>query len=90
MAGVRPTVFNLDDVKSFDKKKLKPTETTVTNPDGTCIVEGKTSTGKASKKLSESRYGFVVDTALDLQVVEVADCLLMGESFIFLLHIKIQ
>ncbi|XP_005101100.1 dual specificity protein phosphatase 19 [Aplysia californica] len=79
--GVKPPPLNLDDVKAFDKRGLRKTETTVTNADGSRVVEGKDEEGTLYRRPSESScHGFVVDTAEDLQVAEVEEGLIMGSQ----------
>ncbi|CAL1531731.1 unnamed protein product [Lymnaea stagnalis] len=79
--GVKPSPLNLKDLKHFDKNILRKTETIVTNPDGTRVVEGKDAQGIPYRRPSDSSlHGFVVDTDEDLQVAEVRPGLIMGSQ----------
>uniref|UniRef100_A0A0B7BPM4 Protein-serine/threonine phosphatase n=1 Tax=Arion vulgaris TaxID=1028688 RepID=A0A0B7BPM4_9EUPU len=76
---VKPPPLSLSDLKSFDRSTLRKTETTVTNPDGSRIVEGKDDEGNPYRRPSESSlHGFVMDTIDDLQVAEVRPGLIIG------------
>lgn len=77
--GMKPPPLNLADVHKFDKAALRKTETTITNPDGSRIIEGKDDQGVPYRRASDSsQHGFVLDTSEDLQVAEVRPGLLMG------------
>lgn len=77
--GVKPPPLNLSDVRSFDKSALRKTETTVTNADGSRIIEGRDADGNLYRRPSESScHGFVIDLAEDLQVAEVRPGIIMG------------
>ncbi|BFZ01448.1 hypothetical protein BsWGS_04487 [Bradybaena similaris] len=79
--GFRPPPLNLSDVKCFNKNSLRKTETTVTNPDGSRIIEGKDEEGNPYRRPSESScHGFVLDLAEDLQVAEVKPGVIMGSQ----------
>ncbi|GFO42042.1 dual specificity protein phosphatase 19 [Plakobranchus ocellatus] len=79
--GIKPPPLKLSDLKSFDKNALRKTETVVTHPDGSRVIEGKDDQGIAYRRPSaSSQHGFVVDTAEDLQVAEVRPFLLMGSQ----------
>uniref|UniRef100_A0A0B6ZLR9 Protein-serine/threonine phosphatase n=1 Tax=Arion vulgaris TaxID=1028688 RepID=A0A0B6ZLR9_9EUPU len=78
--GAKPPPLDLSGVKSFDKNLLRKTETTVTNPDGTRVIEGKDVLGNVYSRPSEPSHGFVVSNAEDLQVAEVKPGIIMGSQ----------
>ncbi|KAK0057996.1 dual specificity protein phosphatase 19 [Biomphalaria pfeifferi] len=79
--GVKPSPLSLNDLKLFDRNALRKTETLITNPDGSRIIEGKDEEGNLYRRPStSSQHGFVVDWSEDLQVAEVRDGLIMGSQ----------
>lgn len=71
----------LDSLKSFDKTKLKQTDTKITTTEGLQIVEKRDSHGRIIHELVGGRtYGFVASIVDDLQVGEVlSDHLIIGK-----------
>ncbi|VDI11182.1 atypical dual specificity phosphatase [Mytilus galloprovincialis] len=72
----------LDSLKSFDKTKLKQTDTKITTTEGLQIVEKRDSHGRIIHELVGGRtYGFVASIVDDLQVGEVlSDHLIIGSQ----------
>ncbi|CAC5381574.1 unnamed protein product [Mytilus coruscus] len=72
----------LDSLKSFDKTKLKQTDTKITTTAGLQIVEKRDSHGRITHELVGGKtYGFVASTVDDLQVGEIlSDHLIIGSQ----------
>lgn len=61
----------LDSLKSFDKSKLKHTDTKVTTTEGELLLEKRDSSGSVTMEKISPTYGFVPSFVEDLQVGEV-------------------
>ena len=78
----------LNSLKSFDKTKLKHTDTRVTTTDGSQVIEKRDSTGRVSVEKTGPSYGFVPSFVEDLQVGEVVPGkLILGNLYQYIVSI---